>query len=143
MADGLSLAASIFAVLGAADGLSRVLSQIRHLRHAPNELFALMNEVSDLRIVLGDIQAYVLQNEGNPQLSKSHVQHLVIFADRAKEIVLELDELIQYRLIKPQHQPIKLAKREWLKTATRIEKLRHRLRDSKLNIATQMILINS
>ena len=143
MADGLSLAASIFAVLGAADGLSRVLSQIRRLRHAPNELLALINEVSDLRIVLGGIQTYAIQNEYDLHLSQNHVRDLMVLTDRAKETVLELDKLIHYRLIKPQHGTVKLAKTEWLKGATRVERLRHQLRDSRLNIATQMVLINS
>ena len=145
MADGLSFAASIIAVLGAAEGLSKALSRVRRLRHAPNELLALINEVSDLRIILGDVQTFAIQNESNPQLSRHHIQHLFVLVDRAKETLLELDKLIHFNLMKPQasQTQIKVAKREWLKATPTIERFRHSLRDIRLNIATHMVLMNS
>ena len=143
MADGLSFAASLIAVLGAAEGLSKALSRIRRLCHASDELLALINEVSDLRIILGDVQNYVIQDGRSPQLSQNHAQHLMVLVDRAKKTLFELDKLIHYHLIKPQQGPIKVAKREWLKATTTIERFRHSLRDIRLNIATHMVIVNS
>ena len=143
MADGLSFAASIITVLGTAEGLSKALSRIRRLRHVPNELLALINEVSDLRIILGEVQSYAVQESRSPQLIPSHVQHLAVLVDRAKDTLLELDELIHYHLVKPQQGPTKVAKREWLKAAATIERFRQSLRDIRLNITTHMVLMNS
>ena len=144
MADGLSLVASIIAVIGAAEGVMRTFSRIKSIGHAPDELLALMNEVSDLQIILDDVQSYI-RNSQRPQMSQKHLQHLSLFIDRAKVKLLELDELIYYRVLKPEGslKNIKLSKKEWLKAVETIDRFRKALRDIRLNIVTHMMTINS
>ena len=55
MADPLSIAASVITVIRAAGSIGRTLSKIRSVKDTPNAIHALQNEVSDLRIVLGDV----------------------------------------------------------------------------------------
>ena len=144
MADPLSFAASIIAVLGAAEGVAKTLSRIQSIRNAPDELLALINEVSDLQIIFGDVQSYARSTQG-PQMSRDHLQHLLAFVNRAKEKLLQLDELVHYKLLKPQSSPdhIKVSKREWLKQVKTIERFRQSLRDIRLNIVIHMVMINS
>ena len=110
MADGLSFAASILAVLGTAESLSKALSQVRRLRHTPNELLALINKVSDLRIIINNVHNYTIQNKHSPQLPQNHFQYLIILINRAKQTLFKLNKLIYYKLIKPQLGPTKVAK---------------------------------
>ena len=144
MADALSLAASIVAVLGAAEGVSKALSKVRSIRNAPDEVLALNNEVSDLQVILGDVQGYV-RNTPEPHISQEHLKHLLTFVDQAKEKLLQLDRLIHYNVLKPQSSPnqIKISKVEWLKAVKKIAKFRNNLRDIRLNIVTHMVMIDS
>ena len=64
---------------------------------------------------------------------------------RAKDRLLQLDELIQYRLVKPNFsfEAIRVSRREWAKAKNTIENFRQSLRDIRLNIITQMTLMNT
>ena len=145
MADPLSLIASIIAVVGAAEGVSKTLAKMKSIRDAPDELLALINEVSDLRIILMDVQSYIAQNLRRPRIAQDELQHMSTLIDRAKEKLLKLDELIQYRLVKPDSiaNHIKVSKREWVRAKSTIEKFQQSLRDIRLNIVAQMTVINS
>ena len=145
MADGLSVAASIIGVLSAIEGVSKVLSRVRNIFNAPDEVLALLNEVSDLQIVLSDVQIYIVRSSSGARITEGHLQHLSVLVDRAKEKLLQLDERIQYHLIKPQSSraQITISKREWLKAATTIEKFRQSLRDIRLNVVAQIAVISA
>ena len=54
--DGLSIITSIVTLLGACSTVFNLFERIRRLRHVPELLFALSNEVNDLRLVLLDVQ---------------------------------------------------------------------------------------
>ena len=145
MADPLSITASIIAVVGAAEGVTKTLAKIKSIRNAPDELLPLINEVSDLKIILSDMQNYITQNTQKPQISQQELRNISTLINRAKEKLLELDQLIQYRLVKPESisDQIKVSRREWLRAKSTIEKFRQSLRDIKLNIMAQMMVINS
>ena len=145
MADPLSITAGIVAVVGAAGGITKTLGKIKDLRNAPDELLALINEVSDLRLILNDLQHYILQNTQRQQILQEELQHLSILVGRAKDKLLQLDELIQYRLVKPDSifGEIKVSKREWARARSSIVRFQQSLRDIRLNIATHMVVINS
>ena len=150
MADPLSITASIIAVVGAAEGVTKMIAKIRNIRNAPEELLALINEVSDLRIIFGDVQHY-LQNaqrcQSMPRVftDLTELHHMFILINRAKYKLLELDELIQYRLTKPESiaDHVKVSRREWARSKTTIEGFRQSLRDIRLNVVSPMVIINS
>ncbi|KAF1951669.1 hypothetical protein CC80DRAFT_553045 [Byssothecium circinans] len=56
MAEPLSITASILAVLGAAEKTGKGLERLRTLHNAPDELQYVLNEISDMRIVLRSVQ---------------------------------------------------------------------------------------
>ena len=98
MADPLSLAASVIAVVGVAKGVALTMSKIKNIHNAPAEVLALSNEVSDLQILLDDVQKHIVRN---PYLSQERLQYLSTLVGKAKDKLLQLDELIQYRLLRP------------------------------------------
>ena len=140
MADPLSLAASVITVIGAADNVGKLLAKIQSMKDAPNELLALINEVSDLRLVLGDIEAYTSNNVENSHPEQlRHIRHLL---GRAKDKLQDLDVLIQYRLVKPGHR-MQVSRRKWAQAINTINDFRRCLRDIRLNIVSQMVTLNS
>ena len=124
--------------------MTKTLAKIKNVRNAPEELLALINEVSDLQIVLGDIRSYTQTTIISPTLQDAF-QHLSVLINRAKDKLLQLDELVQYRLTKPDSaiDRIKVSRREWTRAKTTIDNFRQSLRDIKLNIIAQMGVINS
>ena len=141
MADPLSITASIIAVVGAAEGVTKTLAKIKSIRNAPDELLALINEVSDLKLIISDIQNHIVIQRA--QIPQTELQNISTLIKRAKDKLLELDQLIQYRLVKPESDQIKVSRREWLRAKAVIERFRQDLRDIRLNIITQMAVINS
>ncbi|KAL9117116.1 MAG: hypothetical protein Q9187_006351 [Circinaria calcarea] len=145
MADPLSFTAGIIAVIGAADGIVKTLAKVRSMKNAPDELLALTNEVSDLRIILGDIDNYFSQSTNRAQTPQEQLEHMSVLINRAKERILELDQLIQYKLVKPESvsDQIKVSRQQWARAKDVIEKFRQSLRDMRLNLMAQMLTINS
>ena len=144
MAEALSLAASIIAVLGAAEGVAKGIVKIQSIRNAPDEILALNNEISDLKVLLYDIQHFV-QTTPESQISRNYIEPLMTSTERAKEKLLQLDALVQYKILKPQTLPNKpkISSREWLKATKVIDRSRQSLRDIRSNIAARFLLINS
>ena len=144
MADPLSITASIIAVVGAAEGIGKTFAKIRNVRHAPGEVLALMNEVSDLKIILENVERYFVRNASRG-LHIEQLQTLSALVDRAKEYMLELDQLIHYRLLKAHSTTaeFKVSRYEWAAAKHMVERFRQSLRDVRLNLVTQMIVINS
>ena len=148
MADPLSIVASVIAVVGAIEGVSKTLAKIRTLRNAPSELQALVNEVSDLRIIVGDVENYTSRNTNQLQAPHDQLKNMSILVARAKDCILELDMLIHSRLLRPgaqerKEKAIKVSRREWAQARGTIERFRQTLRDIRLNIATEMLVLNS
>ena len=145
MADPLSITASVIAVLGAADGANKALTRIKNLANAPRKLLDLINEVSDLTLVLDSIETFVKKTDERKQANEEHLQHMKTLMDRAKTRLLELDQLIHYHLLKPDSTPqrIKVSKRKWALAKDTIEEFRRSLRDMRMDLATQMLVINS
>ena len=96
MAAAISLAASIVALVGAADAVGKTLSKARLLYRAPDELLALNNEISDLTVVMRNIGSHV--HTTDPTSSQESLNHLKTLVERARDRILQLDQLIHYLL---------------------------------------------
>ena len=140
MADPLSITASIIAVIGAAEGVSKVFSKIKDVRQAPNDLLALMNEVSDLRAVLGDVERHI-QGADRILLPPEQAARMSDLIQRAKNCVSELNRLIQRRLVKPSAGEIKVSRRGWAIAQPTVVRFRENLRDIRLSLLTQMTVM--
>ena len=146
MADPLSITASVIAIIGAAEGVTKIFEKLRNIENAPSELLALFNEVADLTLVLRSVQNFIRsQNAHGPQISQDQLQHLSELVDKAKNKVLQLEEFMEYRLVKPDStsKNIKVARQEWMKAKRTIKEFKQNLRDIRQNITTHMIVINS
>ena len=146
MADPLSITASIIAILGAAEGVTKMVGKIKGIQDAPTELLALLNEVADLTLVLRHVQNFTRsQSARSPQSLQDQCQHLSALVDRAREKVLRLEELIEYKLVKPDSTPesIKISRLEWAKARRPLKEFQQSLRDIRQNISTHLLMIDS
>jgi hypothetical protein len=136
--DPLSLTASLIAIIGAATTVAKSLEDLRTtLRDASNDLFSLINEISDLRIVL-DAIAVVLkewQDGQNPWPSTDMgLSHILASADRK---LLELNNLVLSCLVNPNSTSlIQPARLKWLRERKRIKECRKGIRDRKQDLTT-------
>ena len=146
MADPLSITASIVAIIGAAEGVTKIIRKVKHIQHAPIKLLALLNEVADLTTVLKVVQTFIRdQNTQSCNIPQDQVQQVSILVDRAKDEILQLEKLIEYTLVKPNStlESIKISRQEWLKARPEITEFQQSFRDIRLKVMTHMALINS
>ncbi|MCJ1236859.1 hypothetical protein MMC14_004841 [Varicellaria rhodocarpa] len=116
--DPLSIGASVLAVLGAAATAGRALEKLCRLRHAPDDLIALINEVSDMQVSCGNLNQIV---------------------NRASQKITELNNLIYHDLVKngtAQSYDItpKVSRKAFLRHTGKIKSLKIDLREVKLNL---------
>ena len=144
MAEALSLAASVIAVLGASEGVAKTILKIQSIRNAPDEILVLNNEISDLQIIIHNIQGYI-QDTSESQIPREHVQELATLVNRAREKLLQLNEVVHFKILKPQtlSSKPKFSSTQWLKAMKGINRSRQSLRDIRSNITTRFLLINS
>lgn len=137
--DPLSVAASIVAVVGAAATVARELEKLRRtLKDASNTLCSLVNEVSDLQLVISACESAVedlAQYNGDCSAPLSTATSVL---ERAKRDLFELGSLVS-SCLKPSSsgagvQQVRVARVRWLKASAAAEKLQTRLRDSKQEI---------
>ena len=146
MADPLSLAASIITVVGVADTIGKTLSKIKVLHHAPEELLALNNEISDLKVVLSIVESCInTEHPDTVAISQHLLENMSTLLERAKDRLLQLDQQIHYRFLKSGslESNYKVFRLEWVKAKTTVENHRQALRDARQNLITQLTLINS
>ena len=141
MADPLSIATSILAFISTAEAVGKVLLKLKKLQTAPDEYLAYINEVSDLRNILSSIRDYMVRNTSSAPVSHTELSNLSALIERAKATIIEVDSLIQYRIVKA--GSLKISRREWVRAKDTIEKFRQILRDIRLSIIAQMVVINS
>ncbi|KAI0410478.1 ankyrin repeat-containing domain protein [Xylaria grammica] len=91
--DPLSLTASIIAVITAAGQISKGLRSLYELRHAPQEVLALANEVNELQALLYLVQK-ATSNVSTSDLAAEDQLILKRLLNSAKEPLEELDGLI-------------------------------------------------
>lgn len=91
--DPLSVIASVVGIAGA---IAKSLDGLQKIPGAPAELHALINETSDIQVILETVQTAVRDSEGQDD---SHGVSAIL--NRVKDQLLELEKLINYRLIRP------------------------------------------
>ena len=86
MAAVVSLAATIIALVRAADAVGKTLSKAQLLYRAPDELLALNNKVSDLTVIMRNIGSHLHATDHNS--SPESLNHLKTLVERAKDRIL-------------------------------------------------------
>jgi len=138
--DPLSVTASVLTVLGAAGTVLRSLEKTRSFRKAPEEVHALIEEVSDLRTVLGGVETLLRERRENDRSLDGALLGLSVLLGRAKNKLLELDSVVHYRLIKHQHTKsgFEVARSKWVREKSAVASIQQALRDIRLNLATAL-----
>jgi hypothetical protein len=138
--DPLSVTASILTLLGTAEVASKGLKKFMSLKGAPALVFALNNEVSELRLTLKEIEV-ILGYKANSTSMKKYLDsgvHPIIATGRSK--LLALEELIHMRLTRPDGSLDKVA---WLRVEDKVAGLQKDLRHISQKLATVLGIMTS
>ena len=132
--DPLSILASVI-TLGAA--VSATLEQLRTLHSADHELQAIINEVSDIRVVFSFIDETIKERQAYQQLSQDHLYGLLRLLESSKATLTVLDTLVKDRLIRASTlggNP-KAARLSWLRQKNKVKSLLEELRSARTSIS--------
>ena len=141
MAATLSIIGLAISVYQVAERVSTLLSKAKRLHHAPSELFALNNEVSDLRITVQNVeQCLSTSNEGSIALSENKLKHVGHLIDTAKEELLDLEKLIHYQFLKSGtlEGNFKVFRLRWVKTKPLVTQHREAIYKIRQNILMEL-----
>lgn len=134
-------------VLTLASTVIACLNRIKLLHGAPRGIDKLADEVADLRIVVQEVANALQQHEQSSiemktstLLRSATTANLSLLLSRANARLVELDELLNGRLLVPKAQSGKsrYARTAWLKYQSTVEELRKDMIDLKINIMTFM-----
>ena len=146
MADPLSITASIIAILGVTDRVGKALAKIKIANDSPDEILALINEVSDFKVVLYDTERHFRNSAQTSDAATADLySHLSDLINRAKKPLLQLEQMTEYQFKKPETHDghFKVSRIEWLRAKLVVGRLRQTLRDTRQNIQSHLALINS
>ena len=135
MADLLSVTASIIAVAGAADAVTKGLRRLKAAKGAPKGLQDLFEDVEQLELVLGCVKSAVL-SPGSPPIG------LATLVEEAGSKLLELRSLIEYTLTEAGISD-KIDRWQWLRKESEVERLRNQLGTIRLNLVAVTSSANS
>ncbi|KAI0977540.1 ankyrin repeat-containing domain protein [Xylaria arbuscula] len=139
--DPLSIIASAIAVAGAA---SASLEQVSKFVKAKTELLDLMNEVSDLRMVLDEVDRSISEHGKNVAFRKGeHAQAMGRVLKKAQEGLEETVEMVQRDVIKLGGQSVmgkvgknRVARFSWMKNKTKMMGLQSQLKEARATLTT-------
>lgn len=141
--DPLSITASIIAVIGLGGKTVASLAKLRAIVHAKEELSALINEISDLQAVLTTL-SHITAEEENDHVHLGPKKALASHVQRAKDKILELEELIAYELTKiGRDGNIEAARHAWLRKRHVVFRLQDELKTIRWNLATSLGMVTS
>ncbi|KAL8766550.1 MAG: hypothetical protein Q9209_006693 [Squamulea sp. 1 TL-2023] len=140
--DPISVAASLLTVIGAAATAGRTLDFISSSKHAPEHLVALVNEVSNLRVVLYNVRDAVQERAKTSQ----ECGNLGFIVQRATLKLSELNRLIYGNLLKTNtgnnsindDDIIKASRRAFLRHSGKIKSLKEEIQDIKMSMMIAM-----
>ena len=137
------MTASIIAVVGAASSVGRSLEKLSILRGAPAGILALNNEISDLRLILHEIDTVLQNNRGSirPSLNISLMASLY----QAKDKLLELESVIEYQVMTTNSDgsEIRINRFAWTRNQGRIHRIQESLRLIRLNLMVVLGVLSS
>ncbi|KAL8956008.1 MAG: hypothetical protein Q9183_006451, partial [Haloplaca sp. 2 TL-2023] len=132
--DPVSVAASVLTVIGAAATAARTLDHLSSLKHAPDTLVALVNEVSDLRVVLHNVRDAVQDRAKSSQ----ECGNLSFIVQRASSKLSELNRLIFGNLLKTDglgdDDTIRASRTAFLRHSGKLKSLKEDIQEIKMSM---------
>lgn len=111
MIDPVSLTASVATIIGLVSSIGKGLEKLYRLRDAPEQVLALLSEISHFRAVLLTLQEIVEGlhiEDGETQYARRRKNlritssHLTMYMETATKELLEFEKSIEYRILVPQ-----------------------------------------
>jgi hypothetical protein len=128
-----------------ADRIIELLSKVRQLREAPSEVHALINELSDLKVVLGDLDM-TAREIGNDILVERRT-NLESTIENTRGKVFEVEFLMNHEILKLSQdnssRPAKVNRIAWTRRRMKVEKMRQDLGDLRLTLVLQLVALTS
>ena len=142
--DPLSIIAGCVAVATSGRTVIEGLAKLKSLRHVPDVLFAVINEISDLSLVVQEVKSIFQQCRGTTNILHTSISTVNQILDRAQVILLELDQVINYRLLLPANGrgEIRLNRLNWVREERHVQQLQQRLRSIRLDIVAGLSALN-
>lgn len=134
MADPLSVTASIIAVVGAAQAVTKGLRHLKAAKDAPEGLQDLVLDVAQLEMVLNCVKSSVLSSDSPP------IEVATLLGEAGSKL-LELRSLIEYTLTKAGVSD-KVDRWQWLRKGNEVERLRNQLGTIRLNLVALTSSVN-
>ena len=142
--DVLSAISGIITLLGAGSTIVQSLERLSSLREAPHIVLALNNEVSDFRIAIFELLSILQQDSTRSSTSQAYNDNLDSILHRAREKLVELESLIEYRLLAPTSgSEIRISRTAWLLERHKIKRLQEEIRSIRINLITMLGILNS
>ena len=141
--DVISAVSGIITLLGAGGTIVGGLERLSSLREAPNTILALNNDVSDFRFVVLELIS-VLQHEPiTSSTSQAFSQNLDSVLRRARDKLVELECLIEYRLLAAHSgSEMRLNKTAWVLERHKVKRIQEEIRSIRLNLITMLGVLN-
>ncbi|KAL9115573.1 MAG: hypothetical protein Q9187_007273 [Circinaria calcarea] len=136
--DPLSISVAVLTILGSGGSLASALRQVTS-KNAPDALLALNNEVSDLHLIVLEISQLFQEHH---ESTSAHLRtdrlltSLGLMLGRAKEKLLELESLVQYKLTTPDGPSgeAKLNRLAWVREQKTVLDIREDIRSTRLSL---------
>lgn len=146
--DPLSLTASIITVVGAASTVSRGLKKILSARNLPHIVLQLNNEVTDLQVVIQDVEDLLCRRAQVNREDRKPLQKqasLVRALEHANQTLLALQSLIACKLttVDSRDGRIKFKRKSWLLVESRVKSLKDEIRTDRLRLSAAQSLLAS
>jgi hypothetical protein len=143
--DPLSITASAIAI---ATVLTQTFKAANHLRHAPAEVYALINEVSDLTAFLKHAEA-ILRQRNMPDAEDIHIQEFKAALLRARTQLSMLETLMKDKilakasgLIDDGTSNVKVSKKYWLRLRSKVVHMKRELGLARESLMNAFQLVN-
>lgn len=137
------MTANILAILGTGGMIDKWLSRLVTAKDAPDELFALNNEVSDFHWVICDVDSLLRKHSDNT--AESIPQSLIKALERSKDTLLALEKLITYELMVVKSRPgqVQVDWCTWLRSGQKLGRFKDKIWCDKLNVSTASVIMAS
>ena len=143
--DPLSITGSCVAVACAGEAVVKVLKNIRDLTRVPDILLSIINEVADLTSIVHVFRSSFQAHEASSNVSQTSISLINQLLDRTQATLLELDQVINHRVLQPPkpNEKVTFGRTAWLAEQRHVQRLQKALRISKLDIMIQLSALNS
>ncbi len=140
MADPLSIVASAIALGSAVGATKKGLDKIKDLFNANDELLALMNEITNIQLIVANISEETELRLDRFSLPQQSINTLVTLLNQLKDEVSKLEHLVHYRLISgyKENGQVKAEKVTWTREQPNIQSIRDKLRSLRLDLVSQL-----